>query len=206
SNPSKYDSSRVIYHDASFVAIHDLYPKSSVHTLLLPRSAKLNLLHPLDAFNDAAFLAEVRAEAAKLKYIVAKDLQRRYGRFSKQDEKREAVLNGEVDADELPVGRDWEKEVLVGVHAGPSMNHLHVHVLSADRYSECVKHRKHYNSFATDFFVGLEEFPVTEEEMRRRRSVLKQDVKCWRCGQNFGNKFKKLKEHLALEFEAWKKE
>lgn len=206
SNPSKYDSSRVIYHNPSFVAIHDLYPKSNVHTLLLPRSSKHNLLHPVDAFNDATFLAEVRAEAAKLKTIVARELQRRYGRYSKQDEKREAVLNGEADADEIPEGRDWEKEVMVGIHSGPSMNHLHVHVLSVDRFSECMRHRKHYNSFATNFFVKLDEFPMSEEEMRRRTTLLKEDMRCWRCGENFGNKFTKLKEHLSEEFEAWRRE
>ena len=163
-------------------------------------------LHPYEAFNDAAFLTEVRTEAAKLKSLVAKELQCLYGPFSKADEEREKVLNGEVEADELPQGRDWEKEVLVGIHAGPSMNHLHVHVLSVDRYSECLKHRKHYNSFATDFFVRLEEFPMTREEMKRRNGGLKDDMRCWRCGENFGNKFTKLKEHLAEEFEAWKRE
>jgi len=95
---------------------------------------------------------------------------------------------------------------MVGIHSGPSMNHLHVHVLSVDRFSECMRHRKHYNSFATDFFVRLDEFPISEEEMRKRTTLLKEDMKCWRCGENFENKFTKLKEHLEEEFEAWKRE
>jgi aprataxin len=206
SNPAAYPASRVIYHNPSFVAIHDLYPKSSVHTLLLPRSPTHNLLQPVEAFSDAAFLASVRLEAAKLKSIVAKELQRRYGPSSKLDEEREAVLNGEIDADELPKGRDWEKEVLVGVHSGPSMNHLHVHVLSVDRHSQCLRHRKHYNSFATEFFVRLEEFPISREEMSTRKTMLKDDMRCWRCGENFGGRFKELKEHLGEEFEVWRRE
>ncbi|TVY34595.1 Aprataxin-like protein, partial [Lachnellula occidentalis] len=207
-HPSSYPSTRVIYHTPSFVAIHDLYPKSSVHTLLLPRSSTHMLMHPCDAFNDAAFLAGVQAEATKLKALVARELRRLYGPGSRGDEERERVLNGDGDGDveELPQGRDWEKEVMVGVHAGPSMNHLHVHVLSVDRYSECLKHRKHYNSFATEFFVPLEEFPLSREEMRIRSLAIRGDMKCWRCGENFGGRFKELKVHLQVEFEAWKRE
>jgi len=212
SHPEKYDALRVIYYDLNFVAIHDLYPKSSVHTLLLPRSEKHAPLHPFEAFEDADFLVSVKEQAAKLKRIVASELRRKYGPFSKQDVPREAVLNGEVElaeGEDMPVGRDWEKDVQVGIHARPSMNHLHVHVLSVDRYSECLKHRKHYNSFATPFFVPLDDFPLAEDDVRRhpgREGYLDSDMTCWKCGKNFGNKFARLKEHLKEEFEAWKRE
>ena len=210
--PERYDASRLIFYDVNFVAINDLYPKSSVHTLLLPRSVEYNLKHPFDAFEDIKFLATIREQAAKLRLTVAKELQRRYGPFSKQDAAREAVLNGQVElaeGEELPIGRDWEKEVLVGVHAHPSMNHLHIHVLSVDRYSACLKHRKHYNSFATPFFVDVDDFPLKKDDKRRhpgREGYLKSDMKCWRCGKNFGSKFASLKEHLTEEFEEWKKQ
>jgi len=209
-DPASFPASRVIYHNDEFVAIHDLYPKSSVHTLLLPRSPKVTFIHPFDAFEDPEFLASVRTEAAKLKKIVAAELQRLYGPFSAQDAPREAILNGTVDFpldQPMPAGRNWEKEVKVGVHAHPSMNHLHVHVLSVDRFSQCMKHRKHYNSFSTPFFVDLEDFPLPKDDERRTKTgYLERDLKCWRCGMNFGNKFAKLKEHLAVEFEEWKKE
>lgn len=212
SNPTKYETSRVIFHNNDYVAINDMYPKSSVHTLLLPRSAEFTKQHPFEVFEDTAFLAEVRIESAKLKDIVAKELERKYGRFSPQDAARQAVYNGDVDLDEgepMPAGRDWCKDVIVGVHASPSMNHLHVHVMSREMWSECLKHRKHYNSFATEFFVPLEDFPLSKDDPRRylnEHKYLEQDMKCWKCGMNFGNKFARLKEHLAIEFEAWKKE
>ncbi|KAH6680920.1 HIT domain-containing protein [Halenospora varia] len=211
-HPESYPASQVIYHNPTFVAIHDLYPKSSVHTLLLPRSSAHNLLHPFDAFEDTEFLAECKAEAEKLRKIVAKELQRRYGRFSKGDGERNKILNGEVEPPSdglLPEGRDWEKEVMVGIHACPSMNHLHIHVLSKDRVSECMRHRKHYNSFATGFFVPLDAFPLAEDDERRhpgREGYLAMGFVCWRCGKGFGNQFKLLKEHLEVEFEEWKKE
>ena len=98
---------------------------------------------------------------------------------------------------------------MAGVHAGPSMNHLHIHVLSVDRESPCLKHRKHYNSFATPFFIPIEDFPLADDDRRRhpgQEGFLKQDFKCWRCGKNFENKFARLKEHLTEEFKAWREE
>lgn len=209
-DPAAYPPSRVIFHDDDFVAINDMYPKSTVHTLLLPRSPEHCRLHPFDAFEDAAFLAAVQAATAKLKRLVAKELQRRYGPVSAQEREREAVLNGEQDWEEgreLPAGRNWESELLVGVHAHPSMNDLHVHVLAPDMVSECMRHRKHYNSFHTGFLVDLADFPLPQSDGRRHPGkFLQLDLKCWRCGRNFENRFKQLKEHLADEFEAWKKE
>jgi aprataxin len=211
-HPTKYPTSRIIFHTVDFTAINDLYPKASVHTLLLPRSHIHTLQHPFEAFEDAEFLAAVKQQAEKLKDIVADELRRRFGKFSLQDKEREAVLNGErelAEGEDLSPGRDWGRDVLVGVHAEPSMNHLHVHVLSKDCFSASLKHRKHYNSFSTDFFIPLDAFPLAGDDDRRqpgRQGYLDSDLKCWRCGESFGNKFAKLKEHLSVEFEAWKKQ
>jgi aprataxin len=210
-DPAAFPPSRVIYHNEHFVAINDLYPKSTVHTLLLPRSP-LSRLHPFDAFENAEFLAAVQAETKRLKRLVAKELQRRYGQFSAKDKLRETVLNGEVEWEDgapLPVGRDWEKEVLVGIHAHPSMNDLHVHVLSRDMASECMRHRKHYQSFNTPFLIDVADFPLADDDPRRHpgeAGYFNRDLLCWRCKRSFGKQFKKLKEHLAEEFEEWKKE
>jgi aprataxin len=186
-----------------------MYPKSSVHTLLLPRSPRRRL-HPFDAFDDPEFLAPIQTETLKLKKLVAKELQRRFGKFSEADKMREAVLNGELEwvDDELPRGRDWEHEVIVGVHAHPSMNDLHVHVLSREMFSESLKHRKHYNSFNTPFLVDVADFPLAKDDSRRHpghAGFMARDLICWRCNKNFGNKFKQLKEHLVSEFDEWKR-
>jgi len=210
-DPAAFSASEVIYYNDDFVAVKDLYPKSSLHTLLLPRSP-LNRLHPFEAFEDAAFLESVKKEVKVLRTSVANELRRRYGKFSRKDQARERVLNGEEDipdGEDLPAGRDWEKEVMVGIHAHPSMSHLHVHVLSVDRYSDSMKHRKHYNSFATPFFIDVEDFPLAEDDVRRhpgREGYLDRSLKCWRCGKEFGHAFARLKEHLEGEFEEWKKE
>lgn len=108
----------------------------------------------------------------------------------------------------MPPGRDYAKDVRAGIHSGPSMAHLHIHVVSIDSHSVCVKHRKHYNSFHTPFFIDVEDFPLGEDDERRhpgREGYLKRELVCWRCGKGFGSGFKALKEHLEVEFEEWKK-
>ncbi|RFU73070.1 hypothetical protein TARUN_9180, partial [Trichoderma arundinaceum] len=225
--PESYPASVVIYHNADFVVIHDKFPKATVHTLLLPRSPTHSLLHPFEALKDVEFLAKVKLEVEKLKVLVATELQRRLGSFSRSDAARQAVLNGETEPDgggeeedkesakgkrkepELPPGRDWAAEIMCGVHAVPSMGHLHVHVLSRDMHSPAMKHRKHYNSFNTPFLVDVADFPLENDDLRRsskEEGFMKRDLVCWRCGRNFGNRFKELKDHLDKEFEEWKRE
>lgn len=185
-----------------------MFPKSSLHLLLLPRDPTKTRLHPFDAFEDAEFLAKVKAEVYKLRALAAAELRRMYGKGSRLEQARQIALSADPPPDELPLGRDWDKEIMCGVHAVPSMNHLHVHVIAVDRYSERLKHRKHYNSFATPFFVPIEDFPLAADDVRRnptREGYLRKDFTCWRCGKNFGNKFVELKKHLEQEFEEWKK-
>ena len=90
------------------------------------------------------------------------------------------------------------------------MNHLHVHIISRDMHSARLKHRKHYNSFNTDFFIPLHVYPLAKDDQKRsvafQNNNLNEDFKCWRCGKLFGNKFQKLKVHLEEEFELWKLE
>ena len=213
-DPASFPASVVIQHSDDFVVIHDRFPKATIHTLIIPRSAGVNLRHPFDAFEDPAFLASVQAETRRVKTLVAGELRRRLGAHSRSDAARQAVLNGEVEAEapardgSLPAGRDWAAEVVCGVHAVPSMSHLHVHVLSRDMRSPQLRHRKHYNSFATPFLVDLADFPLAADDPRRdtRRSpYLSRDLVCWRCGRNFGARFQSLKRHLDEEFEEWRR-
>lgn len=208
--PETFPATKVIAHSPNFVVVNDLYPKSSVHVLLLPRSQSHTRKHPFDAFTDPSFLSSVQSEVESVKTLVARELQRRFGGGSRTEARRQAVLDGDADdADQLPDGRDWKAEVVSGVHAHPSMNHLHVHVLSREMHSAALKHRKHYNSFNTPFLVDVADFPLAEDDPRRnpgKEQYLKKDLTCWRCGRNFKNRFTALKEHLEVEFEEWKTE
>lgn len=41
----------------------------------------------------------------------------------------------------------------IGYHAMPSMQRLHLHVISTDFNSPCLKTKYHWNSFTTPFFL-----------------------------------------------------
>ena len=199
----------VIFHDAQYVAIRDMFPKASVHALLLPRLPARSNQHPISAFDDADFLAETRTAAEKLRAMVADELRRKVGGESLADAPWRASLDDDQPGTTATIpSRDWSAEVRVGIHVHPSMNHLHVHVISRDMHSPALKHRKHYNSFNTPFFIELDELPLALGDKRRMAGgeYLKDNFSCWRCGKMFGNRFKALKEHLGDEFEQWRRE
>lgn len=205
-DPESHPAS-VISHDENFVLIRDLFPKATVHLLLLPRDPAKYLFHPHEAFTDPIFLDQCKKAAATAAQLASKELQRLHGQYSALDKPRLEALESGLDI--IPAGRDWLCELKVGVHAHPSMTHLHVHIISRDMHSDCLKHRKHYNSFNTDFFIPLADYPLAGDDGRRstshQNSNLKDvDFKCWRCGRNFGNRFKELKAHLEEEFNAWR--
>jgi aprataxin len=205
-DPESFPPTRVVYYNDKFVVINDLYPKASVHLLILPRDPIKNVMAPQDAFDDPQFLAECREEEKKVRVIVASELRRRFGKHSASEQPRIQAMEADDPPEELPLGRDWTKDVMSGIHANPSMAHLHIHVLSKDMVSDPMKKRNHYLSFTTDFLVGLEHFPLAKDDYRRRYTQFPEDMLCWRCGKNFGNKMSKLKQHLEEEKESWIKE
>ncbi|KAF2398826.1 aprataxin-like protein [Trichodelitschia bisporula] len=207
--PESFPASRVISYDDDWVLIHDLYPKASVHLLLMPRNKRFYSQHPVEAFRDPTFLTAAKEETAKAERLAASELRRIYGPGSRAEQARIKAMEADEPPppEELPEGRDWAAAILSGIHAHPSMSHLHIHIISEDRYSECLRHRKHYNSFATPFLVRLNEFPLSTNDPRRGKvNFLAHDMQCWRCGKNFENKFAALKRHLEEELQEWKKE
>ncbi|KAK1777142.1 HIT-like domain-containing protein, partial [Copromyces sp. CBS 386.78] len=145
------------------VLIRDRFPKATVHLLLLPRSPAHYDLHPHQAFQEQDFLAMMRHEAASAARLAAAELQRELSTFSASSKARNEAMDKGVPFDQLPEGRDYLSDIRVGVHAHPSMDHLHVHIISRDMHSAKVKHRKHYNSFNTPFFIPLDDYPLAED-------------------------------------------
>ncbi|KAK3943320.1 Aprataxin-like protein [Diplogelasinospora grovesii] len=203
-NPESFPRGQVVLRvTPDTVLIRDLYPKATIHLLLLPRSPAHHDLHPHGAFEDPKFLSMMKEEAASAARLAAAELSRQLSQYS-------ATSSKTMEGDEDSEGRDYSKEIRVGIHAHPSMRHLHVHIISRDMHSASLKHKKHYNSFNTPFFIPLADYPLSEDDERRetgyQNANLKGDMVCWRCGQNFGNRFADLKKHLDVEFEQWKKE
>ncbi|CZT23611.1 related to hydrolase (HIT family) [Ramularia collo-cygni] len=212
--PDAWQATRIVRHTEKFVVIKDMFPKASVHYLILPVDNSTVIPH--DAFEDPKFLSECKEEVKAVRHLVAEELRRLYGQFSESDQPRIAAMEAADLVVPLPSGRDWEKEVISGIHARPSMRNLHIHVLSRDMVNHHMKTIDHYQSFTTDFLVPLEEFPLVPDDVRRPQGfppehrdfqiIRNKGMTCWRCGANFKNKFADLKRHLAIELEEWKRE
>jgi diadenosine tetraphosphate (Ap4A) HIT family hydrolase len=85
-------------------------------------------------------------------------------------------------------------EFQVGFHAVPSMLVLHVHVISRDFKSTALKHKKHWNSFTTPFFVTLRDVIERVETTGRvtlradeSESQLSANMTCPHCGAALRN-------------------
>jgi len=98
-------------------------------------------------------------------------------------------------------------EFKCGFHAIPSMNHLHLHVISTDMESPHMKTKRHYLSFSTNFFITVEDvIKLLSEDSRVKlngeeyEKLLKGNLISPYDGQNFKSSLKKFKVHLSQEF------
>lgn len=100
----------------------------------------------------------------------------------------------------------WMQHLRIGVHAIPSMNHVHVHILSPEMQSDALKTKSHYNSFTTPFFIPLSQFPVTQAQLQEivQQEYKKQDMQCWNCGRECKN-VPLLKTHLQECWQTWRR-
>ena len=89
-----------------------------------------------------------------------------------------------------------------GYHAVPSMIRLHMHVISQDFDSPCLKTKKHWNSFTSEFFIDAEEIlrmlendGKVELDKGKYEAILKHPLKCHVCRTELQN-IPKLKSHI----------
>ncbi|CAH1372513.1 hypothetical protein MTP99_014003 [Tenebrio molitor] len=91
----------------------------------------------------------------------------------------------------------------VGYHAEASMTQLHLHVISDDMNSDCLKTKKHWNSFTTEFFVKSQDVRKNLEKDGKIRLLTTEDckkcmetpLKCHRCDVKPKN-MPALKKHI----------
>ncbi|KXZ48867.1 hypothetical protein GPECTOR_25g452 [Gonium pectorale] len=111
------------------------------------------------------------------------------------------------------VGLDWVQQCRtqdpatvafkIGFHAVPSMCQLHMHVVSQDFDSACLKKKKHWNSFATRFFLPHEAVEKELEQNGRlalmsaaeERQLEEAELQCHGCGRKAKN-LPELKSHI----------
>ena len=95
---------------------------------------------------------------------------------------------------------------MIGFHSIQSMYPLHMHIITKDFVSDCLKTKKHWNSFNSRYFINLDEIidHLKENETLEGlllprdelNKLLKSDLKCNQCTKVLSN-IPKLKEHLA---------
>ena len=101
-----------------------------------------------------------------------------------------------------------ESEFQFGYHAVPSMAQLHLHALSRDFISDCLKHKKHWNSFNTEFFLSprsvinqlKEEGKVRTPTSEEAKALLSAPLRCNQC-HHFPKNIPDLKRHLKVHFQ-----
>ena len=182
---------KVIYAKKDFVLVTDKTPRASVHLLLLPRDKTKYELHPLEAYGDSVFRAKIQAEIPLARQVAAERLKKMYKKRASAD-------------------RDWEAEIRTGFHVLPSMNHLHIHIISTDFCNtEQEWTGRQYLAMGTSFFTSLDELPLREDDPRQKRDksiLFHGTLRCWRCGEDFGQQtnWPEFKKHLDVEAEVWK--
>ncbi|XP_016078498.1 PREDICTED: aprataxin isoform X3 [Miniopterus natalensis] len=90
----------------------------------------------------------------------------------------------------------------LGYHAIPSMSsHVHLHVISQDFDSPCLKNKKHWNSFNTEYFLESQAVIKMIQDAGRvtvqggMPELLKLPLRCHECQQLLPS-IPQLKEHL----------
>ncbi|KAL6110720.1 aptx [Pungitius sinensis] len=95
----------------------------------------------------------------------------------------------------------------MGYHAIPSMSQVHLHVISQDFDSPCLKNKKHWNSFTTDYFMESQDVIQMLETNGRvdvkegTSELLKLPLRCHICRKDIPT-IPALKEHLKSHFSS----
>lgn len=206
-NPEKYEN--VVYYNDDWVLVHALYPRSRIHTLLLPRNETISIVHPAIALSDPDFLADAKEEVERAKTAVAELCREMFGSSQK---------------------REWEAELRVGVHMKPSLWNLHIHIMTPDIRNDPTYRPIRYASYVSRYFAPLSSFPVkgvdsdvitqcvdrwqknrppplpsiaTHPDLHSPRLFHSQRRICWRCNQDFSFKPFDFEDHLNKEADDW---
>lgn len=190
-NPDKFPE--VLFYDEHAVILKDKYPKLLRHYLVLPRDSEVTHNHPLTAFREGNLHEQLTEYVEKAEQMILDDLAE--------------VLEAK---DSLKL-KSLRLFIQTGVHSSPLLRNLHIHVMTKDFYTPCMKNKKHYNSFTTPFFVPFHKLaPQANDDSNDEagsspspepESLLKGKLRCSYCFTNFDNSFASLKKHLQKEYQ-----
>ncbi|TFY55641.1 hypothetical protein EVJ58_g8119 [Rhodofomes roseus] len=196
-DPSSLPSSILLTYTERTLTIFDAFPKSIFHFLVLPR-----VLPPLTTPGLANLKTVLKGDKERAKEVI---------RWLAEDAKQ---VRSMIE-DEMTKRYHFKWDVWMGFHAVPSMEHIHLHVLSADLCSPAMKNKKHYNSFhpARGFFIPLSDVQewveaepsyfamISQLKPSHYEPLLKEPLDCWRCNKDF-KAMPLLKSHLQEEWDV----
>jgi len=166
-------NSFIFLETSQWKVIYDGYPKAKIHLLLLPKPS----------FLAVSGVAELRREAHG----------ERLARLHVEAQRIAAKLH-----QDLPGLR-----LRLGYHSMPSLQPLHLHIISQDFDSPSLKTKKHWNSFTTPFFLDATQVETALQEQGRvvvdrvnAEALLKQALCCHGCGAE-QKSMPTLKQHLT---------
>ncbi|KAH9966867.1 hypothetical protein BC827DRAFT_1102360, partial [Russula dissimulans] len=203
-------------HTRHTLTIFDAYPKALFHFLVLPHLTTLRTLlrRATASSSSSSGQTQARARVEGTLRVLADEAAR---------------LRLEIEREMLAHhGFTWP--IWTGFHAVPSLEHLHLHVISSDLIAPALKTKRHYNSFSprVGFFVPLAEVrawflnddgddggggdrdgdQLRAKVLRLTPEVyeprLKEALVCFRCGETAKN-IPALKKHLQHEFDLLRK-
>jgi len=202
-NPATDLRSSILFdHSDKTITIFDTYPKSIFHFLVLPR---------ISAYRDDGFTEK---DLTSLRTL----LKCGQGKARKVIEDLTVAAKACVEQveEEMVARYKFKWDIWVGFHPVPSMEHIHLHIISADMCSDFMKIKKHYNSFHPkgDFFLQLKDVTewleaqpsffrkMAELKPSEYEPHLKADLICFHenCYKSFKT-MPQLKEHLKEEWD-----
>ncbi|KAI0283101.1 hypothetical protein BGY98DRAFT_1094043 [Russula aff. rugulosa BPL654] len=232
-------------HTRHTLTIFDAYPKALFHFLVLPRlSPRIATTTTSSSRTPTEHEGDERREPdseveSEVKVVVADrtedltSLRTLLLLLQRADPDSDAwarvkgtlsVLSDESTRLQSQIEREMQTHygfkwpIWIGFHAIPSMEHLHLHVISSDLISPSLKTKRHYNTFnpRTGFFLPLADVCASlDDEHQLAKMVaslapknhelrLKDALVCFHCGETMKN-MPALKDHLQKEFDALRK-
>lgn len=182
-SPSRFEV-EIFCETDEMVCIYDAYPKASLHLLILPKQK----------FYLCDSIHEIKTQdKEKIKSI--HDLA-------------ENIVNSKCiqsKLDEIEAALSFRPRIKCGFHGIPSLDLLHLHIISDDLVSEKLKSKRHYNSFTTDCFITIENLMKWLENGFNAKDKIsisdlevqeKQDICCHKCRMKIKG-MPSLKDHLT---------
>lgn len=181
-SPSRFEM-EIFCETDEMVCIYDAYPKASLHLLILPKQS----------FYRCDSIYEIKAQEKEV-------VKKIYNLTS-------IIVNSrciQSKLDEVETKLSFRPSIKCGFHGLPSLDLLHLHIISDDMISEKLKSKRHYNSFTTDCFINIENLIKWLQDGFNAKDKIaicdleaqeKQDICCHKCSIKIKN-VPSLKDHL----------